>query len=194
MPLFNKLLDKLLGRTPAEPDDDSWMTEEQRNAKLAWWESRWMDRIVSVFALLLWTLASLAALALLGLLGWALWQAQVPPPSGPVTPDVTRGASFLMIGIVLGVPLALFVLYFLLRFLYNFVSGSFRDGMHRTFRPIAGPFVCLLFLALVGFFHRPVYGAIEGVYFKIMQTHNLARTSMFKTQAAPPAATPSTAP
>jgi len=51
------LLDKLLGRKPAEPEDDSWMTEEQRNAKLAWWESKWADRCVHALSLVLWVLA-----------------------------------------------------------------------------------------------------------------------------------------
>ena len=184
------LLDKLLGRKPAEPEDDSWMTEEQRNAKLAWWESRWMDRIVSVFALLLTTLAIMAALALLGLLGWKLYGTPVPPTPGPITADMTRGASFGMVYIVLGIPAALAVLYFIGRFLFNLIVGVFRDPVHKVFRPMMAPFVSLLLLAAIAFLHPPIYAAVELVYFKVVQTHLLAKTSMFKTENKPLAPPP----
>ena len=185
------LLDKLLGRAPAEAaPDDSWMTEEQRSAKLAWWESRWMDRIVSVFSLLLTTLAILAVLALLGLLGWTLYGTPVPPPSGPISSDMARGASFSMVYIVLGIPLALAALYFVGRFLFNLIVAVFRDPVHRVFKPVMAPFASLLLLAAIAFLHAPIYTLIEQVYFKVTQTHILAKTSMFKTEDKPLAPPP----
>jgi len=191
------LLDKLLGRTPAEaeaPPDDSWMTEEQRNAKLKWWESRWADRIVAVLALTLHAIAITALLALIGLLGWTLYQTPVPPLAGPISPDMTRAASFGMIPIVLGVPIGLALLYVVGRFLFNLVVAVFKDPLHRVYKPLATPFVAVLLLAAIGFFHQPVYGTIEVAYFKVVQTHRLAKTPMLMTQPMPAAPTPSTAP
>src|SRR5687768_11782607 len=103
------LLDKLLGRKPAEPEDDSWMTEEQRNAKLAWWESKWADRFVHALSLVLWAIALLGLLGLTGLLGWTLWSTPVPALTGPISSDMTRAASFGMVYIVVGVPVAIAV-------------------------------------------------------------------------------------
>jgi hypothetical protein len=184
------LLDKLLGRKPAEPEDDSWMTEEQRNAKLAWWESKWMDRIVHAISLGLWAIAIGAALVLTGLLGWTLWNAPVPALTGPISSDMTRAASFGMVYIVVGVPLAIAVVLVIAVFLFRIIVAILRDPMHKVYRPLAMPLASILVAALLGFFHQPVYATIESVYFKVVQTHRLAKTSMFKTQDKPLAPAP----
>jgi len=184
------LLDKLLGRKAAEPEaapDDSWMTEEQRNAKLAWWESAFMDKVVSAVRLLLSSAAIAAALGLLGLLGWKLWSTPVPELSGPISPDMTRAASFGMIPIVLGVPIGLALLLLIGKFLFNVIVAICKEPVHKVYKPVVAPFVSLLLLAAVAFFHQPVYGAFEAVYVKVVQTHRLAKTSVLKVQqpAAP---------
>lgn len=184
------LLDKLLGRKPAEPEDDSWMTEEQRNAKLAWWESKWADRCVHALSLVLWAIALGGMLGLTGLLGWALWSTPVPALNGPISSDMTRAASFGMVYIVVGVPLAIAVVLLIAVFLFRVIVAILRDPMHKVYRPLAMPLASVLVAALLGFFHQPVYAVIEGVYFKVVQTHRLAKTSMFKTQDKPLAPAP----
>lgn len=191
------LLDTLLGRKTAEPDaapDDSWMSEEQRNAKLAWWESKWMDRIVAALRLLFSSVAIAGALGLLGLLGWTLYRNPVPELAGPISIDMTRAASFGMIPIVLGVPIGLALLLIIGKFLFNIIVAIFKSPVHKTFKPMIAPFVSVLLLAAIAFFHQPVHGFVQSVYFKIVQTHRLAKTSMLKIQQPAPAATPSTAP
>jgi hypothetical protein len=185
------LLDTLLGRKAAEPEtapDDSWMTEEQRNAKLAWWESALMDKVVNAFRLLSSAVAIAAALGLLGLLAWTLYRTPVPELAGPISPDMTRAASFGMIPIVLGVPIGLAVLLILGKFLFNIVVAVFKGPVHKVFKPAIAPFVSVLLLALIAYFHQPVYGAVEALYFKVVQTHRLAKTSILKVQQPQPAA------
>jgi hypothetical protein len=172
------LLDKLLGRKATEPEDDSWMTEEQRAATLAWWESRWMDRIVHAVSLALAAVAIGGALALSGLLGWALWSTPVPALTGPISADMTRAASFGMIYIVVGVPAAILVALVIALFLFRLLVALLRDPLHKVFRPLAMPLASVLAVAAIGFFHQPVYATIEGVYFKVVQTHRLAKTRM----------------
>lgn len=189
------LLDTLLGRKAAEPEaapDDSWMTEEQRNAKLAWWESAFMDKVVGVLRLALSAAAIAGALGLLGLLAWKLYSTPVPELAGPVSPDMTRAASFGMIPIVLGVPIGLALLLIVGKFLFNVVVAVFKGPVHKVYKPVIAPTVSLLLLAVVAFFHQPVYGAVESVYFKVVQTHRLAKTSVLKVQqpAAAPAIDP----
>jgi hypothetical protein len=184
------LLDKLLGRKPAEPEDDSWMTEEQRNAKLAWWESKWADRVVHAVSLLLWAIAIGAALVLVGLLGWTLYSTPVPALTGPISSDMTRAASFGMVYIVVGVPVAIAVVLLIAVFLFRVIVAILRDPMHKVYRPLAMPLASVLVAALLGFFHQPVYATIESIYFKVVQTHRLAKTSMFKTQDKPLAPPP----
>lgn len=173
------LLDKLLGRKPAETEDDSWMTDEQRAATLAWWESKWMDRIVAALALVLWGVALAGALALVGLCGWLLWSTPVVLDASAVTTDATRGASFAMIAIVLGVPVGLALFYLVLRTLYNLTCAAFKDSMNRTFHPLVGPSVCVVALAATAFFHQPAYGAVRSVYELVVRNHLLAKTKMF---------------
>ena len=184
------LLDKLLGRKPAEPEDDSWMTEEQRNAKLAWWESKWADRVVHALSLVLWAIALCGLLGLTGLLGWALWSTPVPALTGPISSDMTRAASFGMVYIVVGVPFAIAVVLLIAVFLFRMLVAVVRDPMHKVYRPLAMPIATILTVALLGFFHQPLYATIESVYFKVVQTHRLAKTSMFKTQDKPLAPAP----
>lgn len=189
------LLDTLLGRKAAEPEaapDDSWMTEEQRNAKLAWWESAFMDKVVGVLRLVLSAAAIAGALGLLGLLAWKLYSTPVPELAGPVSPDMTRAASFGMIPIVLGVPIGLALLLIVGKFLFNVIVAVFKGPVHKVYKPVIAPTVSLLLLAVVAFFHQPVYGAVESVYFKVVQTHRLAKTSVLKVQqpAAAPAIDP----
>jgi hypothetical protein len=191
------LLDKLLGRTAAEPEaapDDRWMTDEQRNAKLAWWESQWMDRIVAAVRMLFSGVAIAAALGLLGLLGWTLYRTPVPELAGPISIDMTRAASFGMIPIVLGVPIGLALVLIIGKFLFNVIVAIFKSPVHKVFKPAIAPIVSVLLLAGIAWFHQPIHGFVESVYFKIVQTHRLAKTSVLKIQAQPPAATPSTAP
>lgn len=192
------LLDKLLGRKAAEPEaapDDSWMTEEQRNAKLAWWESAWMDKLVNAIRVVASAAAIAGALGLLGLLGWKLWSTPVPELTGPISIDMTRAASFGMIPIVLGVPIGLALLLVVGKFLFNVVVAVFRSPVHKVFRPMVAPIVSVLLLAAIAFFHQPVYGVVESAYFKVVQTHRLAKTPLAKVQQQPPpAAAPSTAP
>ena len=189
------LLDTLLGRKAAEPEaapDDSWMSEEQRNAKLAWWESAFMDKVVGVLRLALSAAAIAGALGLLGLLAWKLYSTPVPELAGPISPDMTRAASFGMIPIVLGVPIGLALLLIVGKFLFNVVVAVFKGPVHKVYKPVIAPTVSLLLLAVVAFFHQPVYGAVESVYFKVVQTHRLAKTSVLKVQqpAAAPAIDP----
>ena len=158
------LLDKLLGRTPAEaeaPPDDSWMSEEQRAAKLAWWESKWMDRIVGALALLMRSVAIAGALGLLALLGWMLYRTPVPPLPEPISTDMVRAASFGMIPLVLGVPIGLALFYFVGRFLFNVIVAIFKSPLHKVYKPLATPFVSILLLAALAFFHQPLYGALD---------------------------------
>ena len=70
------------------------------------------------------------------------------------------------------------------------VVAILRDPLHKVFRPLAMPFASVLVAAALGFFHPPVYATIESVYFKVVQTHLLAKTSMFKTQDKPLAPAP----
>jgi hypothetical protein len=184
------LLDKLLGRTPVEPEDDSWMTEEQRNAKLAWWESKWAHRIVAAVALVLKVVAITGATALVGLLGWKLYGTPVPELTGPISSDMTRAASFGMVYIVVGVPIAIAVVLLIAVFLFRILVAVFRDPMHRVYKPLAAPLAGVVAVALLGYFHLPVYATIESVYFSVVQTHRLAKTSMFKTQDQPLAPSP----
>jgi hypothetical protein len=184
------LLDKLLGRKPAEPEDDSWMTEEQRNAKLAWWESKWADRFVHALSLVLWAIALLGLLGLAGLLGWTLWSTPVPALTGPISSDMTRAASFGMVYIVVGVPFAIAVVLLIAVFLFRMLVAVVRDPMHKVYRPLAMPIATILTVGLLGFFHQPLYATVESVYFKVVQTHRLAKTSMFKTQDKPLAPAP----
>lgn len=179
------LLDKLLGRKPAEPEDDSWMTEEQRNAKLAWWESKWADRAVHAVSLLLWAIAIGAALVLCGLLGWTLYNTPVPALTGPISADMTRAASFGMVYIVVGVPLAIAVVLLIAVFLFRIIVAVLRDPMHKVYKPLAMPFASVLVAATLAFFHQPVYATIEGVYFKVVQTHRLAKTKMSEIKDKP---------
>jgi len=191
------LLDKLLGRKVAEPDaapDDSWMTDEQRNAKLAWWESKWMDRIVNLVRLVFTAIALTGTLGLLGLLGWTLWSTPVPALEGPISIDMTRAASFGMLPIVLGVPIGLVVLYFVGFFLFRVIVAIFKSPVHKVFKPMIAPIVSTALLVLVGFFHQPIHGLAQGLYFKVVQTHRLAKTPLADLKAPPPATTPSTAP
>lgn len=191
------LLDTLLGRKAAEPEtapDDSWMTEEQRNAKLAWWESALMDKAVNIVRLLFSAVAIAGALGLLGLLAWTLYRTPVPELAGPISIDMTRAASFGMIPIVLGVPIGLAVLLILGKFLFNIIVAIFKGPVHKTYKPMIAPMVSVLLLAAIAFFHQPVHGFVQGTYFKIVQTHRLAKTSVLKIQQPAPAATPSTAP
>lgn len=191
------LLDTLLGRKAAEPEaapDDSWMTEEQRNAKLAWWESKWMDRVVAAVRMLCSAAAIAGALGLLGLLGWTLYRTPVPELTGPISIDMTRAASFGMIPIVLGVPIGLALLLVIGKFLFNVIVAIFRGPVHKVFKPMIAPIVSVLLLGAVAYFHQPVYGAIESAYFKVVQTHRLAKTPLAKLAPPAPAAAPSTAP
>lgn len=179
------LLDKLLGRTPAEPEDDSWMTEEQRNAKLQWWESKWADRIVHALSLAIWAVAIGGALVLAGLLGWTLWNTPVPALTGPISSDMTRAASFGMVYIVVGVPAITGIVLLIAVFLFRVIVAMLRDPMHKVYKPLAMPLASVLVVALLGFFHQPVYATIESVWFKVVQTHRLAKTKMSEVKDKP---------